>query len=284
MTDLFTDVVGPRDAAISLLFMHGPGLDHTCFRPSVEALACKHQLIFYDARLCGRSPRNGPATGLDVLADDLEHVAKTVATGAVVAVAHSFAPLVAFHAALRLNTAVKALILVTPGVSASIGHTLLNYVQANGTEAQRYVIERAFAGRITSDLELEEGWRTILPLYLAQHNEQIANEVLGAVRFSAAGFNSFVEHAAGRLDWQLTVAQSRIPMLVIAGAHDWVERDPSGGSRAIVAASSNAKLHILTNSAHFPFAEEPDAFVNIVDGWLAECEDQIVTARRQTQP
>jgi proline iminopeptidase len=122
--DLYIETTGRRDAAISLVFMHGPGLDHTCFRPFVEALAADYQLIFYDARLCGRSPRTSARTvDLDVLADDLERVAKT-ATGAVVAVAHSFAPLVALQATRRASTVVHALILVAAGVSNSIGDTL----------------------------------------------------------------------------------------------------------------------------------------------------------------
>src|SRR5512132_1983795 len=113
--DLHRESMGRRDAPISLVFMHGPGLDHTCFRPFVEALGRDYHLIFYDARLCGRSLRTSPQTvDLDVLADDLEMVATTMTTGAVVAVAHSFAPLVALQAARRVNTALKGLILVAP--------------------------------------------------------------------------------------------------------------------------------------------------------------------------
>src|SRR5512132_732718 len=93
--DLHRESMGRRNAPISLIFMHGPGLDHTCFRPFVESLGHDYQLIFYDARLCGRSARTSARTvDLDVLADDLETVATTSGTGAVVAVAHSFAALV----------------------------------------------------------------------------------------------------------------------------------------------------------------------------------------------
>jgi proline iminopeptidase len=258
--------------------MHGPGLDHTCFRPFVEALGRDYHLIFYDARLCGRSARTSARTvDLDVLADDLETVATTRGTGAVVAVAHSFAALVALQAACRVNSALKGLILVTPGVSNSIGATLLNHARVNGTAEQRLWLEAAFAGGIKTDDELARAWRTILPLYVARYSDRIEADLLGDMSFSASAFNSFLQDAAGRLDGMAAVAQLRMPLFVIAGAHDWIESDPSGSSRALREANPRADVHVLASTGHFPFAEEPQAFVRLVADWLRQHEHDLTT-------
>lgn len=274
--DLHIESMGPRDAAISLVFMHGPGLDHTCFRPFVEPLSRDYQLIFYDARLCGHSARSSARTvDLDLLADDLEMVAATSATGAAVAVAHSFAPLVALQAARRVNTALKGLILVAPGISNSIGATLLDHARVNGTAEQRLCLEAAFGGSITTDDELARVWRTILPLYVSHYADQIEADLLGDMSFSAFAFNSFLQYAVGRLDGMAAFAQLRMPSLVIAGAHDWIESDPSGSSRALREANPKADVHVLESTGHFPFAEEPEAFVHLIADWLTEHEREI---------
>jgi proline iminopeptidase len=269
MTDLYARTIGPEDADQSLVFMHGPGLDHTCFLPFVQPLASKDRLIFYDARLNGRSPRTSDGARLDQLVDDLRQIIDAHAGGRpTIAVAHSWAPLVALAAAEAAIPNLKGLILVCPGLSHTVADTLLRHVIANGTPAQRAAIEAAFAGQLQTDVEFEAAWRELLPLYLAQPAGPLIGYLCQDTTFSARGFSSFAEGVFGRIDGMAVIAQLQLPVLIVAGAHDWIEKDSAGGSRAVAGASTRATLLTLENSGHFPFAEEPDAFVASVRDWL----------------
>jgi pimeloyl-ACP methyl ester carboxylesterase len=54
----------------------------------------------------------------------------------------------------------------------------------------------------------------------------------------------------------------------MSGAHDWIEGDPAGGSRALANLNPRATLHVFNKSGHIPFAEEPEGFVDVLRGWL----------------
>ena len=97
MTDLYVETAGPDSAATSLLFMHGGmGLDHSCYRPFVDALQDEFKLVFYDHRLNGRSSRDGAeSVTLDTMGADAGHVARRFCSGTTVLVGHSFGAWVA---------------------------------------------------------------------------------------------------------------------------------------------------------------------------------------------
>lgn len=268
MSDLYVECVGPAGAGASLVFMHGPGVDHTYFRPFVDPLGERFQLIFFDARDSGRSSRLGTAATLDQLAEDLEAIVTTHARGTPIVVAHSFAPWVALKALARGGSAIKGLILVAPGLTPSVGEALRNFVNRHGTVAQQTAIAAAFAGQISTDADLERAWRALLPLYFAHYSESLGGQVLDRIRFSAHAFKSFMANAFGRLDWQAALAAANVPVLVVAGARDWVETDQGGGSRAVAAARRGASFALFPDSGHLPFVEEPDRFVATVQQWM----------------
>ena len=278
MTELHVQTLGNRNARVALLFVHGPGLDHTCFRRHVDALGDDYLLVFYDQRLNGRSPRvTSTPVDLRRMADDAAAVAAESAPRATVVVAHSFGAWVAVRAAIEPQSFVRGLVLVCPALSLTTGQTLLNHVASRGTPELAALLGNAFIGKVTTDAQFRAGWQALLPLYFFNHEALKETELLDSTQFSAVGFNTFLASGFGTLDWRTALASLRIPVLVVAGAHDWLEQDPDD-SAAVAAAIPRATREVLGRSGHFPFIEQPGAFQDVVRTWIAEHVSAIVGA------
>lgn len=271
MTDLHVQTVGPADAAVSLLFMHGGmGLDHTYFRPFVNPLADRAQLVFFDHRLAGRSPRTRSApVDLATMTRDALAVAGETCTGAVIPIGHSFSALVALSMAVTEPSAIQGLICVGHALSTTIGATLLGYAAERGTAAQQQALTRAFACELTSDDEYAAAWQEVLPLYFHRFTED-SRRVLGRVSFSVTAFNEFLQHGFGRIDYVKELPRLRVPVLFIGGESDWCERDPGGGSPGAARLARDGRAIVIPESGHFPFAEQPDRFNAAIASWLDE--------------
>ena len=84
-----------------LIILHGgPGLDHTTFRPYLDALGDDFRLLYVDERGQGRSDRVEPASlSLEVFARDVDLVAAALGLERFALLGHSFGAIVAtFHA------------------------------------------------------------------------------------------------------------------------------------------------------------------------------------------
>lgn len=269
-TDLYVETLGPRHAMTSLLFMHGGmGLDHTCFRPFVDPLADVTQLVYMDHRLNGRSPRTSArSVTLRTMVEDAAAVAAATCEGKVIPVGHSFGAVVALAMAAWVPSSVHGVVLVGSGHSPTVGATLVDYVGRHGTVAQQEVIAKAFSGQLTTDEELGAAFRSILSLYLHRPDEQLTRRVLARTSFSAHGFNTFVASALGQIDYREALPKLEVPALFIAGSSDWLEQDPSGGSKAAARLAPHGTCITLDECGHFPFAEQPLGFCAAIRGWL----------------
>ena len=271
MTDLFVDTLGSADSPVSLVLLHGPGLDHTCFRPWLDPLATHCQLVFFDQRLNGRSPRTSRLLPtLEVLADDAVDVARRHCQGHVVLVGHSFSAWTALAAAARHRKEIQGIVLIAPGLSPTVGETLLTYLRQSAGEEVMEVVLNAFQGGMTTDVMFGDIWRRVLPYYLSTNRVEIESSLFGETIFSIGGFNSFVAHAAGRLDASTVLKELACPLLVVAGANDWLERDALGGSSAIARLAPRSTFAPIENSGHFPFAEQRDLFCAAVVNWMRD--------------
>src|SRR5438105_15658766 len=79
-----------------LIVLHGgPGMDHTMFRPYLDALGDEFRLLYVDERGQGRSDRVDPAAlTLDVFARDVDRLADALRLGGFSLLGHSFAALI----------------------------------------------------------------------------------------------------------------------------------------------------------------------------------------------
>ena len=284
MSHLYVETAGREDTDIALLFMHGHGLDHTCFRPHVDALAGDYLLVFYDHRLNGRSPRvTSTPVDLRVMAEDAATIASESARKATVVVAHSFGAWVAVQAAIQSRSFVSGLVLVCPALSLTTGQTLLNHIATRGTSELAQLVGDALLGKVTTDAQFRLGWEALLPLYFFDNDTRARTQLLESTQFSAVGFNTFLAAGFGSLDWRAALASLRIPVLVIAGADDWLEQDPDG-SVTVAAAVPRSERTVLERSGHFPFIERSTAFNNIVHTWIGTHQRAIISSHTAQRP
>jgi proline iminopeptidase len=271
MIGLHVETAGAITSPVSLLFMHGGmGLDHTYFRPGVDSLADDYQLVFYDHRLNGRSSRANPETvELETMATDAAEVARQACSGEVVVVAHSFGAWVAMKLAERSPDLVSRLVLIGPGLSPTVGDTLMSYVTQRGTASQQQALADAFTGRLQNDYELGLAWQTLAPLYVSsQEHAALVRRALDDTHFSLLGFQRFLVSGAGQVDWQAVLRTFQAPVLVIGGTDDWLERDTTANSTAISGLPPHGDLVMLEHCGHLPFIERPAAFCDAVRRWV----------------
>ncbi|HKA26861.1 MAG TPA: alpha/beta fold hydrolase, partial [Gaiellaceae bacterium] len=90
-----------------LIVLHGgPGLDHTMFRPYLDALGNEYRLLYVDERGQGRSQRVDPTTlSLEVFARDVDLLAGALELDRFALLGHSFGAIIATWHATELGTA-----------------------------------------------------------------------------------------------------------------------------------------------------------------------------------
>jgi proline iminopeptidase len=271
MTGLHVETAGTITSPVSLLFMHGGmGLDHSYFRPGVDSLADDYQLVFYDHRLNGRSSRaNSETVDLETMATDAEAVARQTCSGEVVVVAHSFGAWVAMKLAERSPDLVSRFVLVAPGLSPTVGDTLMAHVAQQGTAPQQQALADAFTGRLQNDHELGLAWKTLAPLYVSsRENAALVRRALDHTHFSLLGFQRFLVSGAGQVDWQAVLRQLQAPVLVVGGSDDWLERDAKANSATISRLPPRGDLAMIEHCGHLPFIERPAAFCDAISRWV----------------
>src|SRR6476659_11253065 len=113
-----------------LIVLHGgPGLDHSMFRPYLDALGDQYRLLYVDERGQGRSDRVDPATlSLEVFARDVDLLAEALDLESFALLGHSFGAIIATYHATELGTA--AAYVISGGGDAS--EALLSDVDAYG--------------------------------------------------------------------------------------------------------------------------------------------------------
>jgi proline iminopeptidase len=252
--------------------MHGGmGLDHSYLRRGLDPLGAQAQLVYYDHRGNGRSPRPATAAGWDALTHqgwiaDADALRAALGHERVTVFGHSYGGLLAQEYALAYPDRVAGLVLCATFPAFDYAPAALARAAARATPAQLATLLEAFGAPIADDAAFGAAFRAVLPLYFhAPGPARLA--VLADVRYSAAAFAraqwGCLPHAStlGRL------GEITAPTLVLAGADDWIA-GPAHGAERLQAGIPNAELVVFARSGHFPFVEEPDAFVRTVGTWL----------------
>ncbi len=149
---------------------------------------------------------------------------------------------------------------------------------ANG--GATFSAERRTAFGTMSRLVLEGGMaavvdvavRRIFPAaYLEAHPEVIDERRLVLERVDAGAFAAYCR-ALATMDLRGDLAAMRKPTLVLAGQAD--ETTPVEMAEQLAAGIPGARLAVLPGCGHCPPLEQPDAFVDAVESFLAEVESR----------
>ncbi len=231
-----------RGDGFPIVFIHGfMGMVET-WKRQVDHFSKSYKAIAYDFRGAGRSDKPLPRIGYSIKqhADDLHNLLSFLGVRQAVVVGHSMGGMIAFQFCLDHPEMVKTLVSVASLSSAEhIGGTSAELKNRVKTKKGRY--EQAMMVGAPEPIPTES-WK--LPLY--------------AILGQAEGFLEY--------DARERLKEITAPTLVVAGADDLgTPADPA--SVFIARSISGAEYHVLKGN-HFFFAEDPEAFNELLRGFL----------------
>ncbi|HEX2904407.1 MAG TPA: alpha/beta hydrolase [Jatrophihabitans sp.] len=301
---LFTEQVGPLDAPLTVLFVHGYALNLTSFilqrKAILDRFGDRVRLVFFDLRSHGRSDHAGAdSSTIEQLGADLYQVIESVIpSGPIVLVGHSMGgmtvmALAAAHpelfgaagrvrAVALVNTSSGELRTVTLGLPAAFarvtGPVLPRVVRRAGRNAALVERGRALgkdlAWLLTKRLSFADS--DVPPAVVAFATNMIAATPVDVV---ADFFPTLMAHD-GR-EGLSRLADTRV--LIIGSDKDALT--PLDHSRRLAEALPNAQLEVATNSGHLLMLEHPE----VVNQALLELIEQVyppvsVAPRRTRRP
>jgi pimeloyl-ACP methyl ester carboxylesterase len=252
-TELQYEVAGEGPA---LLLLHAFPLGLFMWEPQIEALAATHRVVRFDARgFGGSAPGAGPLT-MDRIADDaaalLDH--------------------------LKLATATVV------GCSMG-GYAAFAFVRRHAPRLQRLVLQDTRAG---ADSEEQKAARSLLaarvlgegapaaaeaflPKLLGETTRREQDLVVAWLRerilaASPRAIADALHGLAGRSDSRPTLAEIRVPTLVLVGEED--ELTPPAEAEAMAAAIRGARLVVVPRAGHLASLEQPEAVNTAISSFL----------------
>lgn len=274
---LHVEEVGPTDASLTVLFVHGYALDMGCWHYQRSGLRDDVRMVFYDHRSHGRSGRGTPETAtIEQLATDLRAVIEHVDSDApIVLVGHSMGgmailcfagrnpELLAEHigAVALISTSAGRLGEVTFGLPAPFA-TGIRPVQSLVVATMRHrprIVERSW--RVGRDL----AW--LLTRHYAFGSKEISPALVGYVEsvLAANPADVIAEFQPAFSDHDESAALPALrdtPTLIVVGERDLLT--PRDHSEEIAAVLPGARLAIIEGAGHVVMmerAEEVNALI-----------------------
>lgn len=271
-TELWVERIGSGDP---IVIVHGgPVLEHGYLVPHLEAFGESFELVFFDQRLSGRSaPEVDPASvRLGNFAEDIEALRTELGLGRIHLMGHSWGGLLAMKYATMHPEHLASLILLDSMAASSalwqqeqraLGGSVS---EADAERRQQIMASDGFAERRSEAIE-----ELLMLSYKPQFHDP---EKLGALdlyvpadyaersaRFAALGpdLESF--------DLHQELGSLEVPALVLYGA---AEPGAELGGAAIHEALSESEFVLIEEAGHFPFIEQPEAFLAAVRAFLAK--------------
>ena len=274
--ELYFDVDGmglvpDRDHMVErpvLFLLHGgPGGDHVSFKKSTSALRDVAQLVFIDHRGSGRSgPCDPESQTLEENVHDVDALREHLGLGRISVLGGSYGGMVAQGYAVAYPDRVANLILTVTAPSFRFMDEAKRILAERGNADQKRVCEWLWNGSFESDDQLYEYYKVMGPMYSTAFDiDKFEASWTQSVRnFDQLnrGFGGFLRS----FDYIDQLHNITCPTLVVAGARDWI--CPVSQSELIADRIPRAHLKIFANSAHAVAADESEAYLNAVRGFL----------------
>jgi proline iminopeptidase len=248
-----------------LIVLHGgPGIDHTMFRPYLDALADRFRLLYVDGRGQGRSERVEPASlSLEVFARDVDGLAAALGLARFALLGHSFGAIVATFHAVELGTADAYVISGGGDSSDRLEADVAASLEALGEEGRPIAESWEREQTVQTEEEFRELMRAQWPFHFAGEVPEgygehtvFTPDVLR--HFAAAGYGSF--------DFVADLDRIDRPTLVIVGGHD--RTTTPRAARVLHEGIRGSELVVLDGAGHMSFVEETDAYLAAVRPFL----------------
>jgi proline iminopeptidase len=252
-----------------LMLPPGPGLDGSVFFPWFERLE-GYRLLGVDLPGHGRSDRGDPErwTVADWAAD-VARLAEAMGLAGYTLLGHSFGARIALQHAVD-HPGRAARVVCSGGIAhadalAHVDETFESF----GTPELRASVEAAFEAeaRVETPEDCHAVWMGEMPFFLSDPEGPALADIdryWGDVRYSP----EIHRHGAfGDYDVRASLPGVTVPVLVITGRDDRITRPEE--SEEIAALLPYATLRVVDGAGHFPFAEQPDAYLGAIGDWLA---------------
>jgi proline iminopeptidase len=275
-TEIYFDVEGMglvpdgrvmREKPVAFVIHGGPGGDHSSFKPVFSPLAERLQLVYFDHRGQGRSARGDPTKyTLDENVEDMEALRRHLGLGPIVSIGTSYGGMVALAHAARHPASVSHLIAVVTAAHGGFIKRAQEILAERGTPEQREASEPVWRGAVKDRAQMQRFYAVMGPLYSRRYDP--AGAALGHERTLHEpeplnrAFGGFLRH----FDLRPKLGRIAAPTLVIAGRHDWI--CPPEFSEEIARLVPRAELRIFENSSHSIRADEPQALLDAIAGFV----------------
>jgi proline iminopeptidase len=261
-----------------VIVLHGgPGSSHYSLQ-GLKVLSDQRPVIFYDQLGCGNSERPTDASlwQLDRFVEELGQIRKALNLDEVHILGHSWGTTLAAAYMLTKPIGVKSVIFSSSCLSAPLWaedqeknrqklppdvQNTLKTCEKNGTTDSKeykdatFEFNKQFVCRINP-------WPEFLKKGTHLKNAEIYNIMWGPSEF----------HVTGNLkDFDCTsrLKEITVPTLYTCGRFD--EATPEA-TEYFSSLTPNSTFHVFENSAHMPFLEEPEEFLQIIGDFLQEVD------------
>jgi proline iminopeptidase len=249
-----------------LIVLHGgPGLDHSMFRPYLDALGDEYRVLYVDERGQGRSQRVDPATlSLEVFARDVDLLAETLDLDRFALLGHSFGAIIAAFHATELGTAAAYVISAGGDSSDVLDADVQASLDALGKDGTRIADSWEAEKTVESDAQLKQLIRDQLPFHF--HGPPPPGYLEDTVA-SPEVLRYFANIGYGAFDYRPKLKDVDKPTLVIVGEHD--RTTTPRAARVLHEGIKGSELHVVRDAGHMSFVEQPDDYLTVVRDFLA---------------
>jgi proline iminopeptidase len=276
-TEIYFDVEGAglvvvgdrmREKPVAFLVHGGPGVDHTSFKPALSPLSRKMQLVYFDHRGQGRSAR-GPKESytLDNNVEDMEALRRYLGLDKIVVIGGSYGGMVALTYASRYPAQVSHLIVMVTVADARFLTRAQEILAERGTEAQKAIAQRLWDGNFEHEDQLREYFQVTRTLYsVTAKPDDPPPKAWNRSILSPDAINVAFGGFLRTYDIRSQLPQITAPTLIIGARHDWI--CPPEFSEEIAQLIPNSDLRIFENSGHSIRADEPEALLDAIAGFI----------------
>lgn len=280
-------VIGKNRSRQPLLCIHGgPGYGFDYLQPLEEIAATGRQVVFYDQLGCGASDFPGAEAewSMGLFLEELVAVRAAAGLGQCHVLGHGWGGMVALEYALSRPHGLLGLVLSsTVGSVPQWRQELSRLIAELPEEIRAPLREHARAGTMHS-----AACRCILDAVQRRHlcrmnpwpdslQRSLAEARAHPEARDALLGSSELEPAGCLRDWDATprLHEIQVPTLVTCGRHDLA---PPAAAAALYRGIPGSDWVVLEHSAHVPHLEEPQRYLEVLDGFLEKAEGR---GRRQ---
>jgi proline iminopeptidase len=270
-TDLYCRSQGVGE---TIVVLHGgPGVPHDYFLPHLEPLADHHQVIFYDQRATGRSSADvDPATiTMETFIADLDALRESFGLEAMHLLGHSWGGLLAMQYAVRYPQHVESLILVDSApANSTLDEQSMAIREERLTDEDRQAMaavmqtEDFAAGDPTAIMEylrIAEKVRFYNPDRMADLQMELDRSTIGKLMLVSGAMRDYLAD----YDIHDQLDAINCPTLIIHGSFDPI---PLESSQRIHQQIAGSILTVMEQCGHFPFVENRDGFMELINRFL----------------